>query len=168
VTTLNTAVHSSIEPKPAHTLPVKVLSSRATLPAYQTAGAAGMDVHACLPTDTPLTLQPGDIVKVPTGIAIAVPLGYEAQVRARSGLASKHGITPVNGVGTIDSDYRGEVLVPLINLGREAFQITHGMRIVQLVIAPVVRVMVVERSALDETDRGSGGFGSTGVHAANS
>lgn len=84
------------------------------------------------------------------------------------GLASKHGITPVNGIGTIDSDYRGEVLVPLINLGRETFQITHGMRIVQLVIAPVVRVMIVERSVLDETDRGSGGFGSTGSHAANS
>lgn len=167
MTTLNTAA-SSIEAKPAHTLPVKVLSVRATIPSYQSAGAAGMDLHACLPTDAPLTLQPGDIVKVPTGIAIAVPHGYEAQVRARSGLASKHGITPVNGIGTIDSDYRGEVLVPLINLGRETFQITHGMRMVQLVIAPVVRVMIVERSVLDETNRGSGGFGSTGSHAANS
>ena len=156
-------IKSTIETKPSTRLGVKLLSPRATLPTYQTAGAAGMDLHACLPEGVVLTLRPGDILKVPTGIAIAVPAGLEAQVRARSGLASKHGITPVNGVGTIDADYRGEVIVPLINLGREPFEITHGLRIVQLVIAPVVRVLIEERSELNETTRGSGGFGSTGI-----
>ena len=156
-------IAATIETKPSTRLGVKLLSPRATLPTYQTAGAAGMDLHACLPEGVVLTLRPGDILKVPTGIAIAVPAGLEAQVRARSGLASKHGITPVNGVGTIDADYRGEVIVPLINLGREPFEITHGLRIVQLVIAPVVRVLIEERSELNETTRGSGGFGSTGI-----
>lgn len=149
-------------------LGVKRLSDRAILPSYQTAGAAGMDLHACLPEGQTLTLQPGDILKVPTGIAIAVPAGLEAQVRARSGLASKHGITPVNGIGTIDSDYRGEVIVPLINLGREPFEITHGLRLVQLIIAPVVRVLISELSDIGTTERGAGGFGSTGIQAVRS
>jgi dUTP pyrophosphatase len=162
VTHLNT-IDSTLEIKPGTLLGVKLLSPRATLPTYQTAGAAGMDLHACLAEGVTLVMKPGDILKVPTGIAIAVPGGLEAQVRARSGLASKHGITPVNGIGTIDSDYRGEVIVPLINLGREPFEITHGLRIVQLVIAPVVRVLIEERLELCETTRGSGGFGSTGI-----
>jgi dUTP pyrophosphatase len=152
-----------VELKPATRLGIKLLSDRATLPAYQTAGAAGMDLHACLPEGTTLTLQPGDIAKIPIGISVAIPTGLEAQVRARSGMASKHGITPVNGVGTIDSDYRGEVIVPLINLGHEPFQITHGLRVAQLVIAPVVRVLIEQLSELGTTRRGSGGFGSTGV-----
>lgn len=122
-----------------------------------------MDLHACLPEGTIITIQPGEITKVPIGIAIAVPAGLEAQVRARSGLASKHGITPVNGVGTIDSDYRGEVIVPLINLGCQPFEVTHGLRVAQLVIAPVVRVLIEELSELGSTARGAGGFGSTGV-----
>lgn len=153
----------SVEAKPATRLAIKLLSERATLPAYQTAGAAGMDLHACLPEGTTLTIQPGEITKVPIGIAIAVPPGLEAQVRARSGLASKHGITPVNGVGTIDSDYRGEVIVPLINLGRQPFEISHDLRVAQLVISPVVRVLIEELSELGSTARGSGGFGSTGL-----
>lgn len=135
------------------------------MPAYQTDGAAGMDLAACVPEGQTLILAPGQVVKVPTGIAIAVPPGFEAQVRARSGLSSKHGVTPVNGVGTIDSDYRGEVLVPLINLGREAFEVAHGLRIAQLVVSPVVRTGVVEVADLDVTSRGAGGFGSTGHHA---
>lgn len=155
--------HQVIEHKPATRLAIQLLSDRATLPAYQTSGAAGMDLHACLPEGTALTIQPGEIVKVPVGIAIAVPAGLEAQIRARSGLASKHGITPVNGVGTIDSDYRGEVIVPLINLGHLAFEVTHGLRIAQLVIAPIVRVLIEELSELGSTARGSGGFGSTGA-----
>lgn len=154
---------SQIEPKSATRLGVKLLSDRASIPEYQTAGAAGMDLHACLPEGESLTIQPGDIAKVPIGISIAVPTGFEAQVRARSGLASKHGITPVNGVGTIDSDYRGEVIVPLINLGRAPFEVTHGVRVAQLVIAPVVRVLIEELSDLGQTVRGSGGFGSTGA-----
>lgn len=146
------------------TVHFKRLSAQAVPPQYQSHGAAGMDLSACLSEGQEgLTLRPGEIVRAPTGWAIAVPPGYEAQVRARSGLASKHGITPVNGVGTIDSDYRGEVQVALINLGREPFTITHAMRIAQLVIAPVARAQLVEVAELDQTQRGSGGFGSTGV-----
>lgn len=144
---------------------VKKLSPRATLPQYQTGGAAGLDLAACLPEDhSELNVAPGAIVRVPTGLAIAVPVGFEAQVRARSGLSTKHGLTTVNGVGTIDSDYRGELQVALINLGREAFAITHAMRIAQLVIAPVARAQVREALELDATERGGGGFGSTGAH----
>lgn len=144
-------------------LPIRVLSDRAILPSYQTEGAAGMDLHACLREGESVSIEPGSIAKIPTGLAIAVPSGFEGQVRARSGLASKHGLTLVNGIGTIDSDYRGEVIVPLINLGSNPFVMTHGTRMCQLVIAPVVRVLIDHCSVLDRTERGSGGFGSTGV-----
>lgn len=146
------------------TVQFKRLSTRATTPAYQTAGAAGMDLAACLPDATPsVTLAPGQILAIPTGWALAVPPGFEAQVRPRSGLSTKHGITLPNSPGTIDSDYRGELKVALINLGREPFEITHGMRIAQLVIAPVSHVQIAEVAELSDTARGSGGFGSTGV-----
>ena len=138
----------------------KRLHPKAQLPAYQSAEAAGMDLHACL--DAPVTLQPGDLARVSLGWIMAIPSGFEGQVRPRSGLAAKHGITVPNAPGTIDSDYRGEAVVALINLGRAAFTVEHGMRIAQLVVAPVVRAGVVEVTALDETARGGGGFGSTG------
>lgn len=140
---------------------VQKLHAEAKVPGYQSAGAAGLDLAACLPSGS-LTIDPGRIAKVPTGIALAIPDGFEGQVRARSGLSSTHGIAPVNSPGTIDSDYRGEVLVPLINHGEKAFVVEHGMRIAQLVIAPVARVTVVEVGELESTDRGRGGFGSTG------
>jgi dUTP pyrophosphatase len=136
------------------------LRSDATLPRYQTADAAGMDLHAAL--DQPLQLEPGAIVAVPTGLAMAIPRGYEGQVRPRSGLALKHGITVANAPGTIDADFRAGVMVILVNLGRERFTIEHGHRIAQLVIAPVVQVECVEVDKLDDTARGAGGFGSTG------
>lgn len=122
-----------------------------------------MDLAACLPEGETVLLQPGDIALIPCGFAMAFPDGFEAQVRPRSGLAVKHGISMPNAPGTIDADYRGEVKVPLINLGREAFAIEHGMRIAQMVIAPVARAEIVEVDSLDETPRGAGGFGSTGV-----
>ncbi len=123
-----------------------------------------MDLSACLPDDAPrLTLPPGGIAVVPCGFAMALPAGFEAQVRPRSGLASRHGVTLPNAPGTIDADYRGEVKVPLINLGPAPFTIEHGMRIAQMVIAPVVRAEVREVATLEETARGGGGFGSTGV-----
>lgn len=131
------------------------------LPAYETAGAAGMDLRAAL--ETPVTLKPGERAAVPTGIAIALPAGYEAQVRARSGLARRHGIAMVNSPGTVDSDYRGELQVLLINLGHEPFTVGHGDRIAQMVVAPVARVAWEETESLDATGRGAGGFGSTGV-----
>lgn len=130
------------------------------LPTYETAGAAGMDLRAALDAD--LVLQPGERAAVPTGLTIALPDGYEAQVRPRSGLALKHGISQPNTPGTIDSDYRGELRVILINLGQESFTIRHGERIAQIVIAPVTRARWVEADSLDETVRGAGGFGSTG------
>jgi len=142
------------------TVRFKRLHAGAQLPAYQSAEAAGMDLHACL--DAPLTLQPGDLVRVPLGWIMAIPSGFEGQVRPRSGLAAKHGITVPNAPGTIDSDYRGEAVVALINLGRVAFTVEHGMRVAQLVVAPVARVAVHEVSELDETARGGRGFGSTG------
>jgi len=132
------------------------------LPSYQTAGAAGVDLLAAIPATGPLTLASGGRALVPTGIAIAIPEGYEAQVRPRSGLAARHGITILNAPGTIDADYRGEIQVVLANLGNEAVTITRGMRIAQLVIAPVVRAHLQEVSSLDGTKRGTGGFGSTG------
>jgi dUTP diphosphatase len=129
------------------------------LPSYQTAGAAGCDLHAAL-SET-FTLMPGAREKIPAGIAIELPEGFEAQIRPRSGLASKEGITVLNAPGTIDSDYRGEILVLLINHGDKPFEILRGARIAQLVVAPVVRATFVEAAKLGETARGDGGFGST-------
>lgn len=128
------------------------------LPAYETAGAAGMDLRAA----EAATLAPGARCLMPTGLAIALPQGFEAQVRPRSGLAVKHGVTVLNAPGTIDCDYRGEVKVPLINLGQEVFVIQRGDRIAQMVIAPVTRIHWAETESLDETARGAGGFGSSG------
>ena len=142
------------------TVRFKRLHAGAQLPAYQSAEAAGMDLHACL--DASVTLQPGDLVRIPLGWIMAIPSGFEGQVRPRSGLAAKHGITVPNAPGTIDSDYRGEAVVALINLGRAAFTVEHGMRVAQLVVAPVARVTVTEVVELDDTARGGGGFGSTG------
>jgi len=132
------------------------------LPAYQTALAAGFDLTAAVPDAAPLTIAPGARALVPTGLAFALPEGFEAQVRPRSGLAMKHGLTVLNSPGTIDADYRGEVQVLLVNLGGESVVITRGMRIAQCVIATVTRAALVEVPALDQTVRGAGGFGSTG------
>jgi dUTP pyrophosphatase len=132
------------------------------LPAYETSQSAGMDLRAALPIGAPVDLLPGSRALIPTGLSIALPPGYEAQVRPRSGLALKHGITCLNSPGTIDADYRGEVGVILINHGDEAFSIARGDRIAQMVIAPITQVDWLEQDALDETARGSGGFGSTG------
>jgi dUTP pyrophosphatase len=131
------------------------------LPAYQTAGAAGMDLHAAVHED--LVIAPRAVMLVPTGLEVAVPDGFEAQVRPRSGLAVKHRMSMPNTPATIDSDYRGEIRVPLINLGDEPFVVTRGMRIAQLVVAPVVRVTWDEVADLPETSRGRGGFGHSGV-----
>ena len=132
------------------------------LPAYETDGAAGMDLRAAVPDHEPLVLKPGARAMVPTGLAFAVPPGFEAQVRPRSGLAAKAGVTCLNTPGTVDSDYRGEVKVILINLGEEDFHIRRGDRIAQLIIAPFARASWNEVGNLDETGRGVGGFGSTG------
>ena len=132
------------------------------LPAYETAQAAGMDLRAAVPEDEPLVLRPGDRFPVPTGLAFALPPGFEGQVRPRSGLAFKHGITCLNSPGTVDADYRGEVKVILVNHGPEDFTIRRGERIAQLVIAPVIQAAWQEVESLDETARGAGGFGSTG------
>ncbi len=156
---LNTV--AELKPSTAPALRMKRLSPNATIPAYQTAHAAGLDLAACL--DAPVTIQPGQIVLIPTGLALAIPHGFEGQVRARSGLSTKHGICLPNAPGTIDSDYRGELRVALINLGKEPFEVTHTMRIAQLVIAPVAHAAILETDELDDTKRGSGGFGSTGL-----
>ncbi len=132
------------------------------LPRYMSEAAAGMDV--CAAVDKPLVLEPGDIKLVPTGLQVAVPTGYEIQVRPRSGLALKHGLTVVNAPGTIDADYRGEVGVIVGNIGRQPFTITRGMRIAQLVVAAVARADVHEVDELPETGRGEGGFGHSGTH----
>ena len=132
------------------------------LPTYETAGSAGMDLRAAVPEDQPIVLAPGQRVLAPTGLKIALPPGYEAQVRARSGLALKHGIVCPNAPGTIDSDYRGECGVILANIGAEPFVIRRGERIAQLVIARHERADWIEVETLDETARGTGGFGSTG------
>src|SRR5690606_28089204 len=137
-----------------------------SLPAYETAHAAGMDLRAAVPEDAPITLAPGARGAIPTGLTMALPEGYEAQVRPRSGLALKHGVTCLNTPGTIDADYRGEVKVILINLGDEDFSVERGMRIAQLVIAPVCRLDVEERDSAGDTARGAGGFGSTGTARA--
>lgn len=132
------------------------------LPAYETTGSAGMDLRAAVPEDAPITLEPGARALVPTGLKIALERGWEAQVRPRSGLALKHGITCLNTPGTIDSDYRGEVGVILVNLGTEPFVIRRGERIAQMVVAAHAQAMVTELDSLDDTVRGTGGFGSTG------
>ena len=132
-----------------------------SLPSYATAGAAGMDVEAAVKAD--MVLAPGRRAAVPTGLAMAIPAGFEIQVRPRSGLALKLGVTVANAPGTIDSDYRGEVKIMLINLGEDDFTITRGMRIAQLVVAPVSLAVLVVADTLETTDRGSDGFGSTGV-----
>ena len=132
------------------------------LPAYQSPGAAGLDLLAAVGENSPLVLAPGKHALVPTGLTIALPSGSEAQVRPRSGLAARHGVTVLNSPGTIDADYRGEISVILINHGEAPFTIRRGERIAQMVIAPVVRVELVVAAALSTTDRGSGGFGSTG------
>ena len=130
------------------------------LPAYETPGSAGLDLRAAVPEGDPMTLPPGGRAAVPTGLAFAIPLGFEGQIRSRSGLAVKAGITCLTG--TIDSDYRGEVAVLLVNLGQEPWTLEPGERIAQLVVARYTRVELVETDTLDDTDRGAGGFGSTG------
>lgn len=133
-----------------------------SLPAYETHASAGLDLKAAVPDDQPVTLAPLGRALIPTGLTMAIPEGYEVQVRPRSGLALKHGITCLNAPGTIDADYRGEVGVILINLGSEPFVIRRGERIAQMVVAKLARMQWVETDGLDETGRGSGGFGSTG------
>jgi dUTP pyrophosphatase len=135
------------------------------LPAYQSADAAGLDLMAAVPADTPVTIAPGRRAQIPTGIAIALPRGFEGQVRPRSGLASRHGVTVLNTPGTVDADYRGEVQVILVNLGSESFAVERGQRIAQLVIAPVFHAQLLEAQKLGKTVRGTQGFGSTGKGA---
>ena len=137
------------------------------LPTYQSARAAGMDLLAAVPIDAPVVIGAGERALIPTGLAIALPEGTEGQVRPRSGLALQHGLTVLNAPGTIDGDYRGEIGVILINLSRESFRVTRGMRIAQLVVQSVVRARVQEVDTLDETSRGGGGFGSTGIDRSN-
>jgi dUTP pyrophosphatase len=132
------------------------------LPAYQSAGAAGLDLMAAVPADAPVTLNPGQRANVPTGLSIALPRGAEGQVRPRSGLAARHGITVLNTPGTIDCDYRGELQVILVNLGQDPFKVERGARIAQLVIAPVLHAKITEHKKLEKTQRGTKGFGSTG------
>jgi dUTP pyrophosphatase len=148
------------------TLDVKVMrlphGADLPLPEYHSTQAAGLDLFAAVPADAPLVIAPGGRANIPTGIALALPAAAEAQVRPRSGLAAKHGVTVLNAPGTIDADYRGELQVILINHGSEPFTVCRGLRIAQLVIAPVARANLAEVQTLDETARGAGGFGSTG------
>ncbi|MEM9167066.1 MAG: dUTP diphosphatase [Planctomycetota bacterium] len=152
-------------------LPFMLLDDRAALPAYQSEAAAGLDLSVCLPRggfeDQAVTIEPvhtgGRILRLPTGLACAIPVGFEGQVRPRSGLAAKRGVTVPNAPGTIDADYRGELMVALINLGPEPVELRHGDRIAQLVIAPVAHAKPIAVDSLDETSRGAGGFGSTGL-----
>ncbi|HMG77143.1 MAG TPA: dUTP diphosphatase [Xanthobacteraceae bacterium] len=132
------------------------------LPQYQSALAAGLDLMAAVPADTPVDIPPGGRAVIPTGVAIALPPGSEGQIRPRSGLAARHGVTVLNTPGTIDADYRGELQVILVNIGSELFVVSRGMRIAQLVIAPIQHAKLVEWNSLDETERASGGLGSTG------
>jgi dUTP pyrophosphatase len=143
---------------------VRVGNVKVPLPDYQTAGSAGMDLHAAL--EEPLVVHPGERVKVPTGLALVIPEQFEGQVRPRSGLAAKTGLTVLNAPGTIDSDYRGEVLVLLVHLGDKPVTIQPLDRIAQLVIAPVARAELVQLDHLPQTERGDGGYGSTGGHGA--
>lgn len=133
------------------------------LPAYQSTGAAGLDLLAAVPADESVVIPPGGRVTIPTGFALALPEGTEAQVRPRSGLAARHGVTVLNSPGTIDSDYRGEVLVILANFGEAPFTVERGARIAQLVVAPVLRVTLGDAATLEATSRGSAGLGSTGT-----
>jgi dUTP pyrophosphatase len=133
------------------------------LPSYQSSGAAGLDLLAAVAADAPIILAPGRRALIPTGLAVALPSGTEGQVRPRSGLAARHGITVLNSPGTIDSDYRGEIQVILVNFGQDSFSVTRGMRIAQLIITPVLRVTIHDITKLDETTRGVGGLGSTGL-----
>jgi dUTP pyrophosphatase len=133
------------------------------LPEYQSEHAAGLDLMAALPSDAPITIAPGDRAMIPTGIAIALPPGSEGQVRPRSGLAMRHGVTVLNAPGTIDADYRGEIHVILVNLGKDSFTVERGMRIAQLIVAATMQVMICEVTSLEETSRGVRGFGSTGT-----
>jgi dUTP pyrophosphatase len=142
------------------TIRIKRLSPQAVLPEYQSAHAAGMDLHAAL--DGPVTIDAGEIAKIPCGFAMSLPEGYEAQIRPRSGLASRHGLSIPNAPGTVDADYRGAVVVALINLGKSPFVVEPKMRIAQMIVAPVSRAAVQEVDELDDTARGAGGFGSTG------
>jgi dUTP pyrophosphatase len=150
----------------SHSVKVEVLQlpngEGLALPAYQSALAAGLDLLAAVPEDAPLVLAPGKYALVPTGLSIALPPGYEAQVRPRSGLAARHGVTVLNAPGTVDADYRGEIGVPLINHGDVPFTVRRGERIAQMVIAAVEQAELVEVATLSATARGSGGFGSTG------
>jgi dUTP pyrophosphatase len=133
------------------------------LPAYQSEGAAGLDLMAAVPEDAPVVIAPGQRALIPTGIALALPPGTEGQVRPRSGLAARHGITVLNAPGTIDADYRGEVQVILINHGVDSFTVVNGMRIAQLIVAAITFAQLQEVTDLDETERGMGGFGSSGL-----
>jgi dUTP pyrophosphatase len=133
------------------------------LPSYQSKGAAGLDLLAAVAADAPVTIGPGHRAVIPTGVAVALPAGTEGQVRPRSGLAARHGITVLNSPGTIDADYRGEIRVILVNLGQDSFTVERGMRIAQLIIAPTLQVTICESSNLDETTRGVAGLGSTGT-----
>lgn len=145
---------------------VKRLDERAILPQYKSAQAAGLDLAACLPRHDmgeEVMIEPLEIVKIPLGYACAIPVGFEGQVRPRSGLSTKHGISIPNAPGTIDSDYRGEMFIALINLSKQPYTVRHGDRIAQLVIAPVAHATVREVTQLEDTDRGANGFGSTGV-----
>lgn len=140
---------------------IRIKSLSGVLPQHETAGAAGMDIRAYL--DEPVTINPGERALVPTGLFMEIPEGYEVQIRARSGLAIKKGIGLVNGIGTIDSDYRGEVKVPLINWGQEPFTVSNGERIAQMVAAAYIKAEIEPAEELSETKRGAGGFGHTGV-----
>jgi dUTP pyrophosphatase len=133
------------------------------LPAYQSAHAAGLDLLAAVPIDAPIEIAPGGWALIPTGIAIALPAGHEGQIRPRSGLALRHGVTVLNSPGTIDADYRGELQVILVNISSEPFVVRRATRIAQIVIAPIQHVELVESASLDATERASGGFGSTGI-----
>ncbi|MCI7146090.1 MAG: dUTP diphosphatase [Clostridiales bacterium] len=144
---------------------IKIRSLSGEIPRYETAGSAGMDVKALL--EEPVELLPGDIALIPTGLFIEIEPGYEVQLRARSGLAVKQGVTLINGIGTIDSDYRGEVKVGLINLGREPFTIRSGDRVAQMVAAACEQAELEKVEVLSDTDRGSGGFGHTGINDDN-
>jgi dUTP diphosphatase len=149
----------------SHRLPIQRLAHAADLPLprYETADAAGMDLIAANPADAPIILHPLARALIPTGLVLQLERGFEAQVRPRSGLAFKHGITVLNAPGTIDADYRGELQVLLVNLGSEPFTVTRGMRIAQMIVAPVIQVEPVEAERVDETPRAAGGFGSTGL-----